>query len=380
MKKNKILPIVLALCLIVGAGALVVMLEPAPVQPITKAPLRQPVSITQVMPQVYRPTITLLGTTHARWPVEIKAQSSAKLLQLTTQTEPGTLVKQGDILAKLDTTHLKSQLAQARGAMKQAELKLQREQHEQTVALKMLSLKISSAYARREPQIASAKADLLQAKEAYISAQQYLEDATITAPFDAVILSRDISPGQQIEAGEIMFEIAASASLDVYLPVPEQQWTAITAVLEKPQIQVTDRQEQSWAASVRYVAPQADRSSRQRQVVLAVNQPYQKFPRLLPNQQVTVKVTLTEHNLVMQIPLSALTRDGQVWTIDEGDKLRIESITLIEESRHHAYVIFKNNPQQERQVVTYPLLSMVTGMQVASEMTVSALAGKENIQ
>jgi multidrug efflux system membrane fusion protein len=380
MKMNKTLPIVLGLSLMLGAVALVVILEPEPVQRITKERVRQPVSVTQAVPQAYRPTITLLGTTHARWQIEIKAQSNAKLLWLAEQIEPGTLVKKGDVLAKLDTTHLKAELAQAYGSLKQAELNFQREQHEQTVALKMLSHNKSSAYARREPQIAFAKAELLQAREAYVSANKYLEDATVTAPFDAVILRRDVSPGQQVGSGETLLKLAASDSLDVYLPIPELQWSAITAVLEKLQVQVTDRQGQNWPASVRYVAPQVDTSSRQRQVVLVVNQPYQQTLRLLPNQQVEVEITLAVRDSVTEIPLSTLTRDGQVWTIDESDKLRKESVILIEENRHHAYVVFKDNPQQERQVVTYPLLSMLPGTKVALEMATSTLASKENIR
>ncbi|MGF1909973.1 efflux RND transporter periplasmic adaptor subunit [Vibrio kasasachensis] len=380
MKMNKILPIVFSLGLMVCAGALVIILQPEPAKSKPHPELKQPVTVTLVKPQLYRPVIKLLGTTYARWPVEIKATSSAKLHWLNEKLEPGMLVKRGAILAKIDTTHLKSQLAQAYSVMEQAELNLQREQHERTVALKMLSKKNSSAYARREPQIATAKAELHQAKTAYISAQQHLKDATIVAPFDAVILKRIVSPGQQVEAGELLIKLASSSSLDVYVPVPEQQWNAITEILEQPQIQVIDRQEQKRTASVRYVAPQVDSTSRQRQIVLKVEAPYQALPKLLPNQQLTVEVTLTQRSSVMQIPLSALTRDGQVWTVDNDDKLRLESISVLKEMPLSAFVVFNNIPDQQRRVVTYPLLSMISGTHIAPNLATANDANMENTQ
>lgn len=380
MKISKIVPIILGLSLIACSVVLIDALEPEQSQPPTKAALKQPVTVIQTIPKAHRPTITLLGTTQARWPVEMKAPTTAKLLWLAEKSEPGTLVKRGDILATLDTTHLKSQLAQAHSAVKQAELNLQREQHEQTVALKMLSPERSSAYARHEPQIASARAELIQARENYTSARQYLNDATVSAPFDAVILRRGISPGQRLENGDVMFELAASDSLDIRLPVPEFQWPVISTGLDNTLIQVTDRQGQQWSASIRHISPLADRDSRQRQLVLAVNQPYQKNPGLLPNQQVTVDITLAIHNAVSEVPLSSLTRDGQVWTVDENDQLRRETVTLLEENQHYAYIVFEENPDRARTVVTYPLLSMLPGTEVSPEGAEFTLANKEIIR
>lgn len=318
MNKQKSLPIICSIVLIIFAFIIIMVLIPEPVEAQQEVAIKQPVTISLVQPSTYRPSIHLLGTTQARWPVALKAQSSAKLSRLSHNAEVGTLVKQGETLMQLDTTHLKSQLAQALSTLRQAELNLQKEQHEQTVALQMLPTKDSSAYARREPQIASAKALLAQAQEAYKSAQRYLDDARITAPFDAVVLTRPVSPGQQVAEGEELITLAASDSLDVFLPIAEQDWQTITAVLPALSIEVTDRQGQHWPASLRYVAPQADANSHQRQVVLAVSKPYQQpVPRLLPNQQVSVDVKLAQHDHVAQIPLSALTRDGEVWTVDE---------------------------------------------------------------
>ncbi|WMN89054.1 efflux RND transporter periplasmic adaptor subunit [Vibrio parahaemolyticus] len=377
MKINKILPIALGLGLIVSAGGLVVMSEPEPVKPTVQTETRQPVSIVLVAPHEYRPVTKLLGTSYARWLVDIKSPNSAELNWLNQNAKVGSLVKQGEVLAQMDTTHLTSQLAQAHSLMKQAELNFQRELHEQTVALKMLSKTNSSAYARREPQIAYAKADLLQAEKAWLSAKHYLKEATIVAPFDAVILSRSVSPGQRLVEGERLFQLAASASLDVRVPIPDQQWGVISASLEQPQIQVIDKQGQKRSASVRYVEPQVDSVSRQRQVVLVVKDPYQRSPKLLPNQQLTVEVTLPLRGSVMQVPLSALTRDNQIWTVDDDNELQLEGISVLAETKSFANVVFSSEPDRQRRVVIYPLLSMIPGLQVAPEIVTQDEGNRE---
>ncbi|MEZ8824032.1 efflux RND transporter periplasmic adaptor subunit [Vibrio amylolyticus] len=367
MKIKSKLPILFSVLFIAFALWLVVLLEPEPSPTQTVAATKQPVTVTKPLPQPHQPSLTLLGTTQARWPVEIKSPTNAKIVWIDEALEPGSLIHEGDVLAKIDTTHLQSEVAQTRSALQLAKLNLLQQQHEQTVALKMLSKENSSEFARREPQIASAKADLLQAKESLASAKQHLNDATITAPFDAIILSRSVSPSQQLDVGDSLFTLASSASLDVALPVPEQQWRTITSALNAPDISITDKQGKTWPADVRYIAPQADTSSRQRQVMLSVQHPYSESLRLLPNQQVEVNISLDQQDFVVQVPLSAITRDGQIWTINDSDQLLIEPIRVISEAPDHAFITFNNQPQKPRSVVSYPLLSMISGVEVTPE-------------
>jgi RND family efflux transporter MFP subunit len=308
-----------------------------------------------------------LGITSPRWHSEVRAQTRGRLIRLDTTSEPGTLVKKGQILAQLETTELRSRLADAFSGVKDAELALEREQHEQTVALNMLSLKNASAYARHEPQIAAAQAALNKARADFASAGQDLKNATITAPFDAIILQRRVSPKQYVDIGQVLFEVAASDSLDVQVPVSEMDWPRLAAALPSPEIDVVDRQHAHWPAEVRYISPLADPVTRQRQLVLTVKHPYQGQPRLLDQQQVQVNITLVEQPHAVKIPSSALTRDGWIWTVDNRHRLKRESVTVLKEQDQIAWIVFAQDPEQERLVVVYPLISMLSGQQVAPE-------------
>ncbi|MFS1921867.1 efflux RND transporter periplasmic adaptor subunit [Vibrio lentus] len=364
MKFKKPLSVLVGCAAIFIALVVVDELELEATQPVKKEAVLAPVSVIEVTPSQHQSTLTVLGLTAARWPVQLKASSSAQLKWLDESIEPGNLVNKGDVLARLDTSAVDANLAQALSSLKQAELELKQAKHEQTVALKMLNPKTSSSFARREPQLLAAKANLKQAKQAYLSAQKLLEESEITAPFDAVIMKRHISPREWIEAGQVTFELAASDSIDIELPISEMHWQQVQAALTEPSITVVSRSGNQWPAKVRYVSPQVDSVTRQRQVVLSVEEPYQSKPRLFPNQQVQAVVNLGLKDNVVSVPLSAMTRDGYVWTLDSNDRLRKESVSLIGQGNQVLDIRFNQQSEQVRRVVQYPLSSMLIGKQV----------------
>ncbi|MCQ8866243.1 efflux RND transporter periplasmic adaptor subunit [Vibrio splendidus] len=364
MKFKKPLSVLVGCAAIFIALVVVDELEPEATEPVKKEAVLAPVSVLEVTPSQHQSTLTILGVTAARWPVQLKASSSAQLKWLDERVEPGNLVNKGDVLARLDTSAVDANLAQALSLLKQAELELKQAQHEQTVALKMLNPKTSSSFARREPQLLAAKANLKQAKQAYLSAQKLLEESVITAPFDAVIMKRHISPREWIEAGQVTFELAASDSIDIELPISEMHWQQVQAALTEPSITVVSRSDNQWPAKVRYVSPQVDSVTRQRQVVLSVEAPYQSKPRLFPNQQVQAVVNLGLKDNVASVPLSVMTRDGYVWTLDTNDRLRKESVSLIGQGNQVLDIRFNQQSGQVRRVVQYPLSSMLIGKQV----------------
>ncbi|MCE0558953.1 efflux RND transporter periplasmic adaptor subunit [Motilimonas sp. E26] len=366
MKNSKLMPLIGSVLLLGIAITVVVLLEPVPAEPSARVEPHLPVSVIQVTPAPYRPKLTLTGHTVARWQTQLKAQTNAQVTRLDTALEPGTLVKKGQILAELDTLQLESERANALSEIKQAELLLQQQQHEQTVALKMLAGKRSSEFARKIPQIAAAKAQLAQAKQLLNSIEQKIRDSQIRAPFDAIILQRFISPQQFLDVGEPLFELAASDSLDVVLPVAEQHWQLIHASFGQPDIKVIDRQYQQWPAKVRFVAPQVDQTTKQRQVVLAINKPFQQSSRLLPNQPVTIEVTLPAFPLATKLPISALTPDGLIWQINKNNTLQQTDVRILETTPDHVWVTFPSNDQQQnaKTIAVYPLTSMLEGVKV----------------
>ncbi|UXI03583.1 efflux RND transporter periplasmic adaptor subunit [Photobacterium sp. TY1-4] len=395
MKRVKRLPLFWATLLLLAAIAAVTLVQPDNIPPEPPRFTAQPVTYITATPTAFRPVMTLIGTTTPRWFSEVRAPLGAKVTSISPQLEPGTLVARGEPLVQLDTSQLESQLAQATHQLKTAELELQQAQHEQTVALKMLAGKHSSAYARREPQLAAASAALTQARATDQFARQQLADAKLIAPFDALILSRAVSPGQFVEQGQALFELIASDAIDIQVPVSERQWQALSQALSQtlPQAQfpdqpdaevmVRDRQQYRWPGTFRYLVPQADATSRQRQVVFSVSDPYRAQPRLLPRQQVNVDIRLNEHPAAFLLPSSALTRDNEVWSITTDNQLRREPVTRLQAGFQNplhgesqgVWVAFAQRPAEPRRIVVYPLDSMLPGQAV-----MPVLSGRTNLK
>lgn len=367
MKRNKWLTVFTGISILIIATSIVNILEPQPVEHEEKVPLPPPVTVVEVAPQHYTAKLNLLATTSSRWSTPLRASSNAQLAWLNPDIEPGTLVTKGTILARLDTSALKTQLAQSESDLKQAELNLHQQRHEQTVALKMLSQQQTSAFARREPQVAVAKSELIRAKQSLASSQQLLKESEITAPFDAVVLTRSINPGEWLSAGQVLFELASSDSLDIHLPVSTLHWRFMQPLETLGAISVLDRQGHRWPAQIRYISPQVDTNTRQRQIVLFVKQPYEGQRQLLANQQVTVEIELQEQSDIFKLPLSAVTRDNYVWAVSKNQTLKKVYVDIVEQRGELVYVRSEQSAHL-RQVVAYPLLSMLPGKHITPRL------------
>ncbi|WP_411992244.1 efflux RND transporter periplasmic adaptor subunit [Agarivorans sp. DSG3-1] len=367
MKTSAAKPILIALALLLLSLTTVVLMEPAAVPDVEKPAQYLQLSALKVTPDEYSPTLVFTGISQARWFSQLKAQTRGQIVSLDKRIQPGSLVANQQELLKLDPIHLQSELSSANSQIKQAELNYLQQKHEQTVAVNMLDKNNRSAFARKEPQLAAAKAELARAQLAYKSTQQRLRDSQVNAPFNAIIMHSYVSPNQHIEQGELLFDLASSESIDIKLPVSDLHWRRLQASLSAPQITVVDRQNQRWPATVRYIAPQVDPVTRQRQVVLSVANPYQHPPRLLPEQQVNIEVTLSAQANVVKLPISALTKDGQVWSINADNELALEQVNIVNENGNQVWLQFTQQPKQARVIALFPLQSMLQGLRVTPQ-------------
>lgn len=277
------------------------------------------------------------------------------------------LLKQGETLVQIEPSRYQAAMQRANSELANAELKLARVRYEQQVA-KRTGGKLRTAFARHEPQVAAAEAERRAARTNLNEARQRLQDSTIAVPFDAIVLSRTVTPGQWLNEGDNLLQIAASDSLDIEVFLTDKQWQQLQqpdqlADLETG-LQVIAPDGQRWPARVRYLNPVRDSQSRQRSLVLAVDQPYQAAKPLLIDQQVSVELPGKVQLNVFMLPASVLTDDGQLWTLDDKDQLQLETVVLVEQQDQQVWLTFTEQPEQQRRVVRYPLNSMLVGQQV----------------
>ncbi|MCH2041260.1 MAG: efflux RND transporter periplasmic adaptor subunit [Saccharospirillaceae bacterium] len=354
--------------------AWLVFMAPEPETPIDEENVLLPVSVVSLQPQNYQVQIDASGITQARWPTRLVAAVDGRISELSALLEPGVLVSDGQLLLKIQDSQYQAQLDSARSRLANAQLNLEKTLHEQTVA-KRSGGKLRTPYARYEPQVESAQADVKAATSELNNAQQRLQDTAIHAPFSAIILQRLVTPGQWLPSNSETFVIAASESIDIKVEMPESDWAQLPQLSKGDAVLVTTNNGKKWQGNVRYISPVREKSTRQRSLIVKVDSPYQPQQQqlpLLPDTQVDLTFNGNEQQQAFIAPASVLTEDGNVWSINAQNLLQLEEVELLAQSVEQVVVRFKQQSSLPRQIVLYPLGSMINGQQVKPQ---SATAG-----
>jgi RND family efflux transporter MFP subunit len=325
-----------------------------------------PVTVVTLTPQSKNLIVSATGITQARWITKLVAVVEGRVDSLAENLEPGMLVDSDQVLLRQKSGAYQAAVDGAISQLAMAKLALEKTIHQQTVA-KASKAKLLTPYARFEPQVQSAKDSVNAAKSSLKNARQQLADTQIKSPFPAIILERQVTPGQWLQAGQQLFLLADQDSIDVKVEIPDSDWNQLASTAINAAALVTTNENEQWSASIRSITPTRDRSTRQRSLILKISSPYVALPErkvLLPDTQVKIEFSGKKESQIFVIPSSALTEDGDIWTLDEQDQLQLEHVQLFSQTVEEVVVRFKENSLQTRRIVLYPLGSMIQGQQV----------------
>jgi HlyD family secretion protein len=144
--------------------------------------------------------VTATGTLDALTTVQVGSQVSGTISQL--YADFNSIVKKGQVIAQLDPTFLKAQVAQAEADLEKANAQLNQAKREldraKTLSEKNLISQADLDVALTNYEAASASQKSSQATlDRSITNLQY---ATITSPIDGVVISRNVDVGQTVAA------------------------------------------------------------------------------------------------------------------------------------------------------------------------------------
>jgi RND family efflux transporter MFP subunit len=331
------------------------------------------VSTTIVNIGEYQANIIGHGEMKARYQLSLTAYVSGRIESLSTDFEAGQLVKAGALLAKIEDSDYRATVAKAKydlEAAKQALLEAEREQAQAQIEWQASGLdgEPDSELVLHKPQVATAKAAVDQAAATLRSAQKDLEQSRITAPFDAVIVSRDIAPGSFVQTGSAIGTLYSASRLEAEIPLSAQQWQSLPAtenINATPLTAIITDVETgaSWTGHVLRTEGHLDSSTRQRALVVAVESPMANSPSLIPGTFVKASIQGRPVEGLWELPSSALSQRGKIWYIDAnsllasfdatpqfsiGDKLYLSPPAQLANAAQH--------------VLTHPLSSYTEGM------------------
>lgn len=183
------------------------------------------VNVIYPQPAARRQEIVLPGTTQAFIDSPIYARTNGYLKRW--YFDIGARVKQGDLLAEIETPELDQQLRQSRADLATAEANLNLSQI--TAERNQNLLKTNSISTQERDNAVNAFAAnkaMVQSNQANVARLEQLQAfEKVAAPFDGVITARNTDVGALIDAGANaptqLFHIAAIHKLRVYVSIPE---------------------------------------------------------------------------------------------------------------------------------------------------------------
>lgn len=146
------------------------------------------------------------GRVAARSTVELAFQAGGQMEEFTARE--GQIVAEGEVLARLDTTTFERNVAKARADLEQARRDLSRSEELGRDVVPQATIEAQRT-----------KVEL--AEVSYESALDTLEDATLVAPFDALISSQLAEQYATVGAGQAVVRVHDMSALQVTIEVPE---------------------------------------------------------------------------------------------------------------------------------------------------------------
>jgi RND family efflux transporter MFP subunit len=293
--------------------ALTTLLAACEKPPATTPPPRPALTII-AGEQATLPPVGIVGEVRPRYESAQGFRIAGKIVE--RRVDVGSLVKKGQILARLDAadTGLSAQAAQAEVRAAEADLALAKSELDRQRQLHARKFISAAALDVREAQYKSSEARVQQTRaQAAVSGNQS-RYTTLTADRDGVVTEIRAEPGQVVEAGEVVARIANQEELEVVVALPESRMADVS-VSKDVQVRLWVAPEKALHGKIREIAPTADTATRTFQVRVSI---LDADPSLRMGMTAGVRFASTD-SAGLLLPTPAVTnRDGKtiVWVVD----------------------------------------------------------------
>ncbi len=287
-----------------------------------------------------------LGTVEARVLSKIGFEVGAAVVEL--KADHGDIVKAGTVLARLHSKQQEAKVARAKAAVASAEAavkkaevntgktrailaqKLETNRRKQQLVGRQVTSQQVAEEAQRDEDVAKAdvlvadsdvevaKAQLTDAQAQYAYEKIILDQHTLVAPFDALVIERHKELGTVIKAGDAIFTLVAADSVWTLAYVDEARAGAIREG-QPAELRFRSLPDQVFPARVIRVGIESDRVSEERRIYVKC---YVCPDRFFLGEQAEVLIhvaTLDKARLVPEAAVSGFdAAKGTVWTVEDG--------------------------------------------------------------
>jgi len=227
------------------------------------APPPVPVVVTTARAENLAATLSATGTVVSRNDARISSEVDGTLAWIA---EPGTVVKRGETIARLDAERLTLALRDNEAAVKRLDAQLQLLSTQRTRLDTLGSVVSQSQLDEAVSRERMAEQDVEQARVARDRARLDLARATVRAPFPGIVVERAQQVGEFVASGTPLLRLVNDRELEVVARAPMGSADSVAAGAEARLIDG----ERSTRGKVRAVIPVGDERSRMVELRIAL--------------------------------------------------------------------------------------------------------------
>lgn len=256
------------------------------------------------------------GIVGSRTEVDMAFQTLGRMI--ARPVDLGDRVRQGDILAQLDTEDLAASTRAAQAAVASAEVQRRTAQAtlERTQALATRNVATSAQLEQAQRAAAAAEAGAQQARSELLRAQDAQENAQMVVPFGGVVSAVYEPPGAVVSAGAPVLQLSSEDQREAMIDLPE---AALVGLPPDAAFTVWQRTDPAYQVAARLdrIDPMADAATRTRRLHLTLP------PDVPFRLGALIRARMgTEGAPVLTLPSEVIfDRDGQphVWRVTRTD-------------------------------------------------------------
>ena len=208
------------------------------------------------------------GELRAEREATVRAELGGSMLQVTVKE--GQRVRKGALLGRIDAATLDETRRSAESAVRSGENQLLVAQREVERTAQLVA---AGALATRDLDVAksneaAAEAQLEDARARLASARDQLGDAVLRAPLDGVVATREVSSGDVVTVGMVLFTIIDPSSMSLQASVPSDELGALR-VGSSVEFRVRGYA-QPFTGRIDRISPAADPATRQVPIFVAI--------------------------------------------------------------------------------------------------------------
>lgn len=292
----------------------------------------------------------------------LAAQVSGEVVEWNPDFLPGGIVKRGELLFSIEKDAYEAALLVAEANVASAQSTLIQEQAQAEVAKReaksLPDSRVTDLYLRK-PQILSAEAALKSAQAQLKIAQRDLDNCEIRAPYDALIVSRDIGKGDYVTTGSVTAVLNNVETAEITFPVAgfDQAFLPLTIPGTPATVSLSGKNDNLLVrgAVLHRDTGIVDQATRMSHLVARIDDPYGLRSGQAPIKFGTyTKVKFNGRTLanVYRLP-QELVNKSRIWVLDNDDKLVAKKVTVLREEGRD-FLLTGDLSTEDRIVTTLP--------------------------